>query len=360
MKILDKYITRQLIQSFLFGIMVFSVIFVVIDMIEKMDDFIDKNVEAAIVIEYYIVFLPEIIKLIIPVSVLLSALFVTGKMTSLSELTAIKAAGVNYYRYIMPFLLMAFTVSVLSVIFGGFVVPEANKRKVFIERNYMKKDLATFGDEVFFQDTQTRIVSINYFNTSNYRATRVSIQDFDRKDITRMISRIDAPTMYYDSTKNAWTLINVIKRNFSGANEEQIKMDTLRLTDLNFHPDDVLKKTRKPDEMTLVELKEYANEQLFAGNDPTRILIEYHSRYAFAFASLIVILFGLTISSNNRKSGVALQFGINLIITFIYLVTFKIGEAFGKNGILNPMLTAWSSNILFLAAAIINLFRFEK
>ena len=72
--------------------------------------------------------------------------------------------------------------------------------------------------------------------------------------------------------------------------------------------------------MTLSELDDYANEQLRTGNDPTRINIEYHSRIAFAFASFIVVLFGVPISANKRKGGLAIQFGISLLVTFIYLV----------------------------------------
>jgi len=112
--------------------------------------------------------------------------------------------------------------------------------------------------------------------------------------------------------------------------------------------------------MNLDELESYAASQLNSGNDPTRVKIEYHSRFAFAFASFVVILFGLTISANKRKGGTAIQLGINVLLTFVYLVFMKVSQAFGKNGALSPFFTAWLANILFLSAGVINLIRVKK
>jgi lipopolysaccharide export system permease protein len=72
------------------------------------------------------------------------------------------------------------------------------------------------------------------------------------------------------------------------------------------------------------------------------------------------VLFGLPISSNKRKGGIAIQFGVNLLITFLYLVFMKISQAFGKNGMLNPFLTAWFANFIFLIAALYNIKRTMK
>ena len=104
--------------------------------------------------------------------------------------------------------------------------------------------------------------------------------------------------------------------------------------------------------MNLNELKELILTQEKTGNDPTATLIEYNSRYAFAFTSLIVILFGLPLSANRRKGGLAVQVGISILVTFIYLVFMKVSQAFGKNGTLDPFITAWFADFFFIIAAI--------
>ncbi|NLT50159.1 MAG: YjgP/YjgQ family permease [Ignavibacteria bacterium] len=360
MKIIDKYLVKQFLTMVLFGLLAISLLFVVIDLMENLDDFIDHNVSNGMIIKYYIVFIPEILRLITPVAVLLASLFTAGKMSNLNELTAMKASGISLYRFMIPFLITSFFISLISIYFGGFVVPDANKEKVFIEQNYMQKGIERTGSNVFFQDSRTRIVSIQYFNTSDNIAHKVSIQEFDAKDITQMISRMDAERMQYDTSAGIWIVRDGVQRFFRNNKETMNPFIEIKIDYLGFKPADVVKKQQKPVEMTLSELNELAADQLKTGNDPTRILIEYHSRYSFAFASLIVVFFGLPISGNKRKGGMAIQVLIILLVTFTYLFLMKIAEAFGKNGVVNPVLTAWSVNFLFLLGAIYNTYKNRK
>ncbi len=360
MKIIDRYLIKQYIQTFLFAILAFVMIFVVLDMMEKLDDFIDQSVPAMVIIQYYFVFIPEIMRLIIPVAVLLAALFTVGRMSDQYELAALKACGVSFYRFMAPFIITTLLISFFSVWFGGYIVPLANKHKVYIERHYMKKDMINPGYNIFFQDSPTRIVTISYFDVNRSRATRTGIQEFDNKNLTRMTKRIDADKMAFDTTSGNWILTKGTSRLFGKMSEKVETFDTLVIADLNFAPDDVIKKQQKPEEMTLDEISELAQNQLRSGNDPTRTEIEYHSRIALAFSSIIVILFGLPLSANTRKGGLAIQVALNLVVAFVYLAFLQISQAFGKNGVLNPVLTAWLANIVFFSGAIINIIRARK
>lgn len=360
MKIIDRYLIKQFLQTLFFALLAFTLIFVVIDMMENLDDFIDQNVQKKIVLLYYVMFTPEIIKLMTPVAVLFSGLFTTGKMANLNELTSIKSSGVSLYRYMAPFFIVTAFICLFSVYFGGYVVPAANRTKINIEQVYLKKGITFSGSNIFFQDSKTKVVSISFFDNSTSTANRVSIQEFDKNNITRMISRIDAQSMKYDSTKKCWTAIRGSQRIFEEKSEKLTYFAELKLTDLNFLPDEVDSKQQKPEQMNLKQLKELILNLQKAGNDPTRIMIEYYSRFSFAMAGLIVILFGLPLSANKRKGGLALQFGVNILVTFIYLGFMQISQAFGKNGALDPILTAWLANIVFFAGAVINILRVPK
>ena len=171
-----------------------------------------------------------------------------------------------------------------------------------------------------------------------------------------MQSRIDAVSLSFDSLKNIWIANNGIKRDFDGKQQSADYFTTLEIPGLNFSPADLLQKQTRPTEMNLSELNELVKSQKNAGNDPTSTLIEFHSRIAFAMTSVIVVLFGLPISANKRKGGIASQVGLNILVTFLYLVFMKLSQAFGKNGALNPVLTAWFANFLFLVAAAIKIF----
>lgn len=357
MKLIDKYLTKQFVQTILFGLLAFTIVFIVIDAMENLDDFIDQNVSAIKIFHYYLVFSPDIIRLMTPVGVLFAALFTAGKAANLSELTAIKASGVSLFRFMLPFLITTLFISVFSIYFGGYVVPMANKTKLNIEQVYLKKNLTFSGSNLYFQDSKSRIVSISYFDQDNNTASRVSIQEFDPNDLKVMILRIDAMTLTYDSLKNIWIANNGTKRDFSNQKQTAEYFTNLELAYLNFSPINLQKKQTRPTEMSFDELKELIDSQKFAGNDPTSTLIEYHSRIAFAFTSVIVVFFGLPISANRRKGGLASQVGLNILVTFLYLVFMKVSQAFGKNGSLNPVLTAWFANIIFMIAAGFNLWR---
>ncbi len=356
MKLLDKYLVKQFLQTMIFGILAFTLIFVVIDAMENLDDFIDQGVPAYEILHYYFVFSPEMFKLMTPVGVLFGALFTAGKVSNLSELTAMKASGMSLYRFMLPFAITALLISIFSVYFGGYVVPMANKSKVYIEQVYLKKGLSFTGSNIFFQDNRTKIVSISFFDDSKDEASRVSIQDFNKDDLTKMVSRIDSRIMRYDSLTHYWIAINGVKRTFSDSTENAVYFDSLKLKNLNFVPSDLSSKQQKPVEMNLTELNNLIDMQKKAGTDPTSVQIEFHSRIAFAVTSFIIVLFGLPISVNRRKrGGLAAQVGINILITFLYLVFMKVSQAFGKNGALDPVLTAWFANLVFIAGAFITI-----
>jgi lipopolysaccharide export system permease protein len=360
MKILDRYLVKQFLQTILFGILAFTVIFVVIDLMENLDDFIDNKVPFVQIVHYYMVFSPEIIRLITPISVLFAALFTAGKSANLSELTAIKASGVSMARFMLPFMITTVFICMFSIYFSGYVVPKANKTKLNIEVNYLRKGGNFSENNIFFQDSKTRIVNINFFDEANKTAMRVCIQDFNPSDITQMVQRIDCQSMKYDTVKNVWIGNNVIKRIFTGDRQKQDDLPSLRLDSLNFKPGDIASKQQKPEQMNLSELKYYAQTQQKSGNDPRNIWIEYYSRFAFAMSSFVVLLFGLPISANKRKGGMAAQVGLNILVTFIYLVFMKISQAFGKNGAIDPILTAWMANIIFFLASFINISKMRQ
>jgi lipopolysaccharide export system permease protein len=174
-----------------------------------------------------------------------------------------------------------------------------------------------------------------------------------------MRGRIDAQKLEYDSLSGVWIAKDGVKRVFSDVAETAEYFDSLKLNDLHFQPVDLTKKQQKPAEMSLSELSDLIDSQKRAGTNPVVAQIEYHSRFAFSMTCVIIVLFGLPISVNKRKSGLAAQVGINILITFIYLVFMKVSQAFGKNGALDPIFTAWFANIIFVAGTFITLPRMK-
>jgi lipopolysaccharide export system permease protein len=261
----------------------------------------------------------------------------------------------------LPYVCVAFLISVVSVWFNGWVVPSANKMKFTIERVYLQKDVVSAsGANIFIQDTPTRILSIGYFDDSRNLASRVSIQDFSAEDRTLMVGRLDAVSMTWDGNARMWILHDGVQRWFSKNAESMERFVSRPAGRLHFDPEDLRKKQEKPDEMDYYTLKEFIENQRRAGQDVARWQVDFYSKISFPFASVIVVLFGVPFSSVRRRGGVGVQLGISLLICFIYLIFMKVSQVFGYNGDINPLLTAWSANILFLAAAGVVMLRVPK
>jgi lipopolysaccharide export system permease protein len=336
-------------------------------MMENLDDFIDVNAPLKIIVEYYIAFVPEIIKFMTPMAVLLAALFITGRLSSQNELSAIKSTGTSLYRIMAPFLIVALIISLTSIFFNGWVVPYANQKKIYIERMHLNRSVSASNRyNILFQEGLRRIVSLNYYDPQARCAREVSIQDFDTNDMTILRQRFDALQMQWiqpqgdDAQKGSWVLLNGTTRSFIDTTQTLARFDSLKVGRLALTPTDIEKKQRTPDEMNYTDLREFIENQKRAGQDVARWLVEYHFKLAFPFASIIMVLFGVPFASSRPRTGAALGFGIALAVAFIYLIFMKASQVFGYNGDLNPLLTAWLSNLIFLVAGIVNLFRVQK
>lgn len=369
MKLLDRYIIRQFVATSVFGLVTFLLIFLVIDMMEKLDDFIDANTPVAAIGLYYLAFMPEIIKLMTPVAMLMGALFVVGRLSNQNELPAMKSSGLSLYRFLAPFLVVALVVSLLSVYFSGWIVPYANEKKTAIERTHLHRSQSTGTSlPLFFQDGRTRLISIGFYESANKTGHQVSVEEFADTNLTVMRRRFDARQMEWrelghgatDTMDSGWELMSGTLREFEGEQQRITFFDRLELGRMSISPADIEKKQRKPDEMNYPDLREFIGNQQRAGQDVSRWLVDLHAKIAFPFASVIVVLFGVPFASIKRRGGLAIDFGVCVAITFIYLAFMKTSQVFGYNGDLNPLLTAWLANIIFFGLALVNLLRVQK
>ncbi|MBK8550927.1 MAG: LptF/LptG family permease [Ignavibacteria bacterium] len=365
MKILDKYILKQFIKNFLFGLLCFILVFILVDLFENLDKFIDKNLNAGSILQYYLYFIPEILKLITPVGMLLATLFTMSKLANYSEMTAINAAGISLSRISLPLIVFGFLITLFSIYFNGWITPKSNSAKFNFERQYLDKNkIAGLIQNLHIQDSENTILSIGSYNEPDKTGSNSSIQIFNDKDQSKLNYRFDIKTMKLDSDKNEWKLINVSKREFdSSLTENYTFKDTIYVSQIPeikkiyLSPSQILKKQLKPDELLLSEQKELITSMEESGQNVSRTKVDYYSKISFPFANIIIILFGLSISSNKRKSGAALQFGISILIAFVYLGFIKVSQTLGYNGEINPILTAWMANILFFSIAVINIMR---
>jgi lipopolysaccharide export system permease protein len=362
-KQIDKYIVVSFAKIYLFALLCFILIFILIDLFETLDRFIDNRIPASTIISYYYYYTPEIIKLVTPVAVLLATLFTAGSMVNYNEIIALKNTGISLIRFMLPFLSSGIVITSFSMYFNNWVVPEANKKKFYIERNLLRKNITTIGlNKLYFQQSENQFLLIENFREQDLTAEQISLQVYSGDNAVTMIKRIDAKEMKWQD--NRWILNEAVERKFTANYEKLIQYQTIPLDSvkeiekITIKPEHIIRKRLKPDEMNYGELEEFISGMIKAGQNTDRQMVDFYSKTAFPFSSIIVIILGIAVSTYSRqRRGLAMQFGICILISFIYLGFSKISHSFGYNGDLNPLFTAWLANLVFAAVGITLLYR---
>ncbi len=356
MNIIDRYIVKQFISTLFFALIALCIIFLIVNLMENLEEFLREKLEFGIIAKYYLSLFPEILKILTPIAMLLAVLFTFGKLSNVNEITAMKTGGLSLYRMMIPMVLLSLLISGGQLVFNGWVVPEANRTKLEIEKVYLKKSgKASSIYDLYLKDTPLKNIIMSYYNPERKEGSTVAIEEFSSRMHPRLSRRIEAQKMRWDST-GKWKLLNGITRVFYDDSISVEVFDTTFIT-LNTQHYQIEKLKKDPEEMTLPEYEEYIELLKRGGKDVTKHVIDYHGMIAFPFANFIVVLFGVPFASVKKKGGIAIQIAAAMIIAFAYLIFTEIGKTIGYTMELEPILSAWMSNIIFLVLGIIVVFR---
>jgi lipopolysaccharide export system permease protein len=349
--IIDRYIARQFLTTFLFSLASFAALFVLINLVENLDRFMDRHISIGRIISYYLSGLPDTFLLTSPLSVLLSSLFVTGKLSMQSELPALKSAGVSLTRLMKPFLLSTLLITGANMINSCFIAPSLYDWSKGFEKRHLKKQKESDEGPLHIRESKTRILTVGQIGSDRKSASVISLEEFDG---SKLVSRIDADSLRIISRKNRWIFYNTRTRTFSNGLETLVNRpgaDTLKLS--------LAKNTFRmidadPDEMNIVQHYDFIRQKKRSGLPGLeKAEVKLNTKFALPLASMIIVMIGVPLSTRKKRSGLALEASISLLVGLFYLGMLKTVGSLGYDGLLNTVLAAWLPNILFLMAGTI-------
>jgi len=358
MKKLHQYLLKKFIVNLFVAVSGWIVIFVIINMIEKLSTFIDHDATLQQFFLFYLYFIPYIISLTLPIAMLLAVLFAVSNLAQHNELIAQLSSGISLYKILSPLFIAAFFISILSGFFNEYVVTSSNQRRLDLMRYDIEKNPRNHGkfrNDIYVQDTETRKMYLKYFNGKKNEGTEISLQTFTG---SVMVERIDAKKM--DWQDSSWVLHNASLRKFSGDHEQIRQIADTTITDSRIKPKNLVRIQKKPEEMSFAELDIFINELTDIGANPRKWLVERHLKIALPFANFIVILIGAPFASRKRRGGTGLSFGLSLLISFSFFIIIRFGQVLGHQGTLEPLLAAWLGNLVFLGLGLYTLFTVRK
>ena len=352
MSLLSRYVCRVFAQYFGLGLSVCTALFFLIELFDRMDNFIDHRAYWVDVVYYLILGLPGILYLMVPVACLLASVLTFSTLTKHNEIVAMRAAGVAPLHLATPLFGLGTIACCLLLVAQEYVLPYTSRteQQVWHTRIEGHSDarLGVYKTEDIWYRRSNRIWQARHSDVPENRLTGVTIYKMTREGNIRQ--RIDAQEAHWDGV--GWRLYQGTVRTFSVsahfATEPQYF--TERWFDLTEPPAEICALTKGPEDMGLSESLAYARQSQQQGlpQNGRPYLVAFHGKLAFATVCIIMVGFGVPLAlTSNRSGGTARALVLTLVCGFSYWILHSFALALGQSGYLSPMIAAWGGNVCF-------------
>lgn len=346
LKKLDIYIIKKFLGTFFFTLLMVICVIIVFDISEKLEDFLKNNAPMkAIIFDYYLNLVPYLANMLSPLFIFIAVIFFTSKMASNSEIVAILSGGVKFNRFLRPFLICAFLLSGLSYYLNNFLIPAANKDRLDFEEVYYRNKLRNFSKDIHIKIDDGTFIYMSNFVVDLNLGNNFSLEKFNTNG--ELSYKLLSDNAKWDTTTNQWMVTNFVERKINGL-EETVNSGAKKYLDINLKPEEFKRRTNYIIAMDYFELNDFIEEQKFKGSQQVVIYeVEKHQRIAYPFATFILTLIGVSISSRKVRGGIGLHIGLGLLVSFSYILFMRVSSTFAINSGMPVILAVWIPNIIY-------------
>jgi lipopolysaccharide export system permease protein len=271
-------------------------------------------------------------------------------MASDSEIVAILSSGVSFWRMLRPYLISSIFLGLMSFYLANFLIPKTNLKMMQFEKEYIRNPFQYRERDIHMQIKPGTFVYMESYDNRSNRGYKFSLENFNGN---KLIFKLNADRIEWDSISGKWRLKNYYIRKLDGMDETLIKgssLDTL----INLHPREFTFIIEDIKTMNFSTLRSFIKKEKLKGTQNIKEYeVEKHKRIAFPFATIILTFIGVSISSRKVRGGIGMHLGLGITITFTFILFLQVTTVFAINGDLAPWLSVWIPNFLF---AIIGLF----
>ncbi len=347
MKILSKYLTKEIIGPFLFGLFAFLSIFSGLLFIDLLKDAQEYHLSFFLILRLILLKLPEYVTQCTPIAVLLAALLGLGKLTSHSETIAMRAGGLTYSKLASPVLVLGLLVSITGVLFNEYLVPYTTRAYDKMENEAASKEVSAhiwnFNRDFYIKGQITKRIYARVYEPKKQEFSRVVITEFKEGKVSRLI---EAVAMHWQDGEG-WIFENGIIYQFLTDSYYSIIIDKGRVQyQLNLTPGEIKQLDEDPEYKSITELRNHINRFFPEGDERRELLVELHTKFAIPFASFIFALLGTPLALRPQRRSNAAGFGLCIIFIIIWYALMGFGNALGRSGSIPPFIGAWLPNFV--------------
>ncbi len=346
-RLLDKYIFREVCTTFLFGICAFSAVFIGSGTLYRIAQYVTEyGASFSAVVKMFIFSLPSIIIYTFPMSMLLAALLTFGRLSASSEITAMKSCGVSFQRIAAPAIALGFCASGVAILVNEHVVPRANSAySNVIAYEIQSGTNPRSQDHIIIKEIKDgqmqRLMYARRYDADSQIMEGVTLQSFENGETSYVEN-----AAYAKWEGNQWTMYQgVIYEISNGKSEHTMRFDKQTLP-INAGPARIVREQKKPEELTMRELRQQIEIMHGQFVDTKKLETELYQRITIPMASLVFALIGVPLGLQPNRSSSSKGFGISLVIIFIYYVLMTVAGAIAQSGALNPAYAVWIPNVV--------------
>ncbi len=347
MKIHERFILGTFLRYLFYTLAGSFILFSLVDLFNHLGSLLDNNATASMTLRYYLYKGAWIFDQVLPIAVLMATLFTIGTMARYLELTAFYAAGLSLLRVARPLVIAGMFLTVISLAWREYVLPEANLRKWQVWEVEIHKKTETLRPtrQIAATGPDGRLYYARRYDPTTQTVTGLKVMAMEGSIVTE---RLDAQVAQWDGQH--WILQQGTRRRFDGDVESSEWFDTVRATELTLTPRGLYRTRVRPENMTIRQLQDHRDLLRQTGGDPTSMDVDIQFQLAFPLVNLIVVCLGVILASGPRKTTIASGFGTTLLIGFGYYLLMMFGRSFGHNGVLPPVAAGWLGNAVYAAA----------
>lgn len=360
MKLIDKYLLKTFLAPLAYCLIAFVMVYVIYDLFDNLGDFVEGKTPLPHVLQYYLILMPSVLTRIVPISLLLAALYALSSLTKNNEITAMRASGISITRLMVPFIAVGLLASLLVAAVHETIGPRAS----YWCFNFVKEQKKSDPDAVYVKQqlaiknqAARRIWLINEFDIRTYdmRGLELTQQREDLSDEWKILAK---EARWLDGR---WWFKEVVEQRYDAESNPQGAARFIRnreMSELTEDPGFFLNDIKDPEFLSSRELVRYL--ETHQQRDPAalnRIRVDLHYRLAEPWTCLVVTLLGIPFGAQTGRRGAFLGVALSIGLFFAYFVLIHIGLSLGKNMVLSPWVAGWSPNALFLALGAIMTYR---
>jgi LPS export ABC transporter permease LptF/LPS export ABC transporter permease LptG len=348
-QILDVYILRGWVFYFLLLVVAFTGIYMIFDFFQLLGDIVRNHIGPQVVLDYYRYLTPQVIYLMLPVSILVATLVNFGLLTKTNQITAIKSAGISLYRISAPVLVVTALLTVGMFVLQDKYLPKTNQQQDALRNKIKGKPAQTYyrPDRQWIFGQSSRIYNYRFFDPEGNVFANLAVFEFDLRSF-RMTRRIYAARAFWEPPIRGWVLENGWVRDLDGDRvTAYMPFSVATFKELTEEPPYFKKEVKPSEQMSAWELRRYISELRQSGFDVVRLSVQLYRKFSFPLIALVVALIGIPFSFTTGGRGALSGIALSIAIAIVYWSTSSLFEAMGNLNQLPPLVAAWSPDVLF-------------